>query len=60
MNNFWIWLIIGIMPYYINRLRGKNRLTLEVRAIFWSLEYLQYNGHHQWILRFPLIEHLRK
>ncbi len=60
-NEIWIWLIVGLVPYYIKRQQGKDEQTFEVRAIFWSLVICQrHRGQHQWIVRIPLIERLRK
>ena len=37
MNNFWHWLIWGLIPYYIKLQQRKGEYTLEIRALFWSL-----------------------
>jgi hypothetical protein len=59
-NDFKLWLIIGIIPYYINKQQMKNGWILQVRALFWSLEiHLSQYRRNQWTLHIPLINRLR-
>jgi hypothetical protein len=59
-NDIGIWLIIGLIPYYINQQQMKKRWILQVRALFWSLEiHHSQNRRNRWSLRIPLIERLR-
>jgi hypothetical protein len=59
-NNLWIWFVVGLIPYYINKQRLKNGWILQVRALFWSLEIrgLQ-RGQDHWTVRIPVIERLQ-
>jgi hypothetical protein len=60
-NDIRIWLVVGLIPYYINKQQMKNGWVLQINALFWSLEV---NHPHcerkQWTLRIQLIERLRK
>jgi hypothetical protein len=61
-NEVFIWLVVGLVPYRIKRqyLAGNVR-TLEVQALFWSLVVrLRASGLHDWTLRVPLIEQMKK
>ncbi len=61
MNNFWIWLIRGLLPYYINLQQRKNEKTLEVRALFLSLIICWRNKkNYKWTIECPLIKRSRK
>jgi hypothetical protein len=58
-NNLWIWLMVGLIPYYIRSQNVKSGRSLHIRAMFWSLEILyQHHGRRQWILCVPLIKRL--
>lgn len=48
-------LIVGCIPYLIKKLPTRGGHALEIRALFWSV---QYTTHRQWIARIPLIERL--
>ena len=58
-NNLWVWLIVGLIPYYINKQPTRNGWILQVRALFWSLEVHRQQGRNRLTLRVPLIERLR-
>ncbi len=59
-NNLWIWLLVGIIPYYISRQRVRNGKLLCLRALFWSLKIrLHQSEQCQWTLHVPLIERMR-
>jgi hypothetical protein len=61
MNNLWLWLVIGFVPYYIGKQQVRGKQKFEVRAVFWSLEVLQpCRGSSQWKLRIPLKEQFGK
>jgi hypothetical protein len=52
----WICVVVGFIPYFIKKQRTKVGPVLDVRALFWSV---QYTGQ-QWTIRVPLIERLRR
>jgi hypothetical protein len=59
-NNLWIWLIVGLIPYYIKKQPSRNGWILQIRALFWSLELHRPRvGLNKWTIRVPLIERLR-
>ena len=59
-NDIWIWLVVGFIPYYVNKQQMGNGWILQVRALFWSLEIdRQQVRRNRWTLRVPLIERLR-
>jgi hypothetical protein len=59
MNTLWIWFVVGLIPYYVNKQQTRNGWVLQVRALFWSLEILLNPcGWHRWTLRVPLIKQL--
>jgi hypothetical protein len=61
MNNLWIWLVVGLVPYYMRRQYtpdGTRVVTL--RALFWSLHVQRTcSGHYDWTVEVPLIKQLR-
>ena len=60
-NNLWIWLKVGLMPYYINKQPTRNGWMLQIRALFWSLEvHIQQYGKYQFVFCVPLIQRLQK
>lgn len=60
-NHIWIWFVVGLIPYYINKQEVRNGWTLEIRTLFYSLKvYHREHGLNGWTLRVPLIERLRK
>ncbi len=61
MNNFWIWLMGGLLPYYIKLQQKKGEKKLEVRALFWSLMICRRNKKdYKWTIECPLIKRSRK
>ncbi len=60
-NDFLFWLVVGLVPYYVNLQPVRNGWELQVRALFWSLKILlQKCGGHRLILHIILIERLHK
>ncbi len=61
-NDFWPWLVMGLVPYYINWQHGqKGRQMIKVQALFWSLEIQQLdNQNHGWTIQVPFIERMRR
>ncbi len=60
-NNIWIWLVVGLIPYYIKKQQRKNGWMLQVHALFWSLEmHCSHGEPKQWIWRILLVRQLRK
>ena len=60
-NDIKIWLVVGFIPYYINKQQLKNGWILQIYALYWSLEVNHPDCERkQWTLRIPLIERLRK
>lgn len=58
-NNIWIWLVLGIIPYYVNKQPMRNGWILQIRTLFWSFEiHYQRLSQNQWTLRVPLIKRL--
>ncbi len=57
-NNFWMWLIVGMMPYYAKQHSVANgKRLLEVRALFWSIAiWSQQKGDTSWKVRIGLIQ----
>ena len=61
MGNFWLWLIVGLLPYSIHVQKVKGDRIVKIRAIFWLLSLcVRKSGCLQWKLYVPLIEHMRK
>ena len=58
---FWIGLAAGLLPYRIERRRaGPRAWTLEIVALFWSLEIRRKPGKRgSWTIKVPLILRLR-
>lgn len=61
MNELWIWLAVGLVPYYIHHQYTPDGVRVfTVRALFWSLQVQrQWSGQHAWTVQVPLIERLR-
>jgi hypothetical protein len=51
-----ICVVVGFIPYFVKKQWTKERHTLEIRALFWSVHYTG----RQWTLRVPLIERIRR
>ncbi len=59
-SEIWIWLVVGIVPYYVTWQRVRNGRILKVRALFWSLEVLLgQGGRYQLTMHVPLINRLQ-
>jgi hypothetical protein len=58
-NNLWIWLVVGIIPHYIEKQQMRNGWIMHIRALFWSLEIRYQHGQNRWTLSIPLVERLR-
>ena len=59
---FLLWLIAGLIPYYIEQRwqRGRTHVT-EVRALFWNMRIYQYrSGRKNWKITIPLSQRLGK
>lgn len=60
MTTLWIWLVVGLIPYYINTHYASNERRLQARALFWSLNIQdKLHGQTQWTLHIPLIKRLQ-
>jgi len=51
----WVSVLLGFIPYIIKWQQIRGGHVLEVRALFWSVQYTS----RQWTIRIPLIERLR-
>ena len=51
----WLCVVAGFIPYFFKKQQIRGKLVLEIRALFWSVQY----NNRQWIVRVPLIERLR-
>ncbi len=61
MNSYWVWLIGGLLPYYIKLQKSMNEKTFEVRALFWSFTLcLRDRRDYKWTVQCPLIKMTRK
>ena len=58
---FWIWLMLGLTPYHVERSLKDGKHTLEVRALYWSL-LIQSGpvGNRLWKVHIPLVERLQR
>lgn len=61
MNELWIWLTVGLVPYHIrHQYTPDGTRVLTVRALFWSLHVQRLrSGQHDWTVQVPLIERTR-
>lgn len=60
-NQLWIWLVVGLVPYYGALCKAKGGQKFILQALFWSLEvYRQHNGFRQWTVHIPLIQREKK
>ncbi len=55
----WLWLVVGLIPYFIKRQRRGNEQILTMKAIFWRLTVRWEDGQYLWNLSIPFIEHVR-
>lgn len=59
-ENVIFWLVLGIVPYKVRRLKKKSNLDIEIRALFWSLTYHEHKRKHYDIaFRIAIIEKAR-
>ncbi len=55
-----MWLLVGFIPYHVNKQGKNNGWIFQSRALFWTLEINDLPGQRKrWTLRIPLIEKLR-
>lgn len=47
--------VVGFIPYFVIRRQSKGEYILEIKALFWSVQYTS----RQWVVRVSLIERLR-
>lgn len=61
MNEIWIWLVLGLVPYRVrHRYTRSGERVWTVQALFWSVHIEhQCSGHYDWAVQVPLIERLR-
>ena len=61
-ENMLFWFLLGMLPYHTaKRNFPAGSYTLELRALFWRIKISRRrSGKHDWQLRMPLIEMLRK
>ena len=57
MQIHWLWLLVGLIPYTIQRQQEKNEHLVRIRALFWRLSIRSQKGQPSWELALPLIEH---
>lgn len=51
------WLLIGCLPYAVERFSIGDEYNFSIKALFWSVEISSRKGRrHRWKLRIPLIE----
>ena len=55
-NIIWIWFVAGMLPYHCKKQHAKDKLTLEIQALFWTLRY----SAGKWAIQVPLIQRLGK
>ena len=48
--------VVGFIPYFVKRRQSRGEHILEIKALFWSVQYTS----RQWIVRVSLIERLRR
>lgn len=59
-SQVWIGLLVGLVPYQVERRQAGQRVRLTVRALFWSLEGRRSSARRwRWTLRVALIERVR-
>ena len=61
MITLWTWLVLGLVPYYINMHKAADERILQIQALFWSLNtHKRQRGQTQWTLNIPLIKRLQR
>lgn len=60
MQNHWLWLAVGIIPYSVKRQHMKDEQSVRIRAMFWHLTIHWQQGRCSWEVSLPLIEHWRQ
>jgi hypothetical protein len=53
----WFWLVVGLIPYAIQRQQTKDERWVRIQALFWRLSIRWHQGHCSWKLFLPLIDH---
>ena len=56
----WLWLAVGLIPYYIKRHQTEDEQMLSLHAVFWRLTICWRRGKCSWDLSIPLITHLKQ
>lgn len=51
----WVYIVVGFIPYSMERRQTSGGHTLEIRALFWTLQHTR----RQWTIHIPLIQRLR-
>ncbi len=55
-----LWIVVGLLPYFIKQQKGKKEQILTIKALFWRLTVRWKEGQASWDLYIPFIEHLRE
>lgn len=59
VNEIWLCLLMGLVPYRVERQCLEGMYKLEIKALYWLLACISTDKTHQWIIQLPLIERLR-
>jgi hypothetical protein len=59
MDKIWIWLLMGCLPYSLQREKANNTQSIQLRAVFWRATIRWYKGGYSWHVSLPFIEQFR-
>jgi hypothetical protein len=54
-KNIWIWFLAGLLPHHFKKQGGRKGYTVEIQALFWSLQY----ASGDWVISVPLLRWLQ-
>lgn len=58
--SWWIWLLLGIIPYSMKRRRGSHRQSLVLLALFWQFSLTSQRGQYAWSFSLLWIKHMQR
>lgn len=60
MQIYWLWFVVGLIPYSIKQQQKKDEHILTLKALFWRLTIRWRKEQCSWDVHIPFIEHLRQ
>ncbi|GHO98548.1 hypothetical protein KSF_085960 [Reticulibacter mediterranei] len=60
MPIFWLWLLLSLLPYQIERQKKRNLYSFTLLALLWQFTFTRRNKRYHWSFSLPWIKHLSR